>query len=131
MEDSHAIQPPHVSNRLKELARQAKIYIKPLQKDIPLCQPSTSKLNSTLQGESKVQESIPLIECLICKDSIPMNEMVQHRQLFHPDRFPPAKKQKKVDATMIDLGDDEGSSGNDDDTDEDGQLLGQSSIFPK
>lgn len=50
----HAIQPPHVSNRLKELARQAKIYIKPLQKDIPLCQPSTSKLNSTLQGESKV-----------------------------------------------------------------------------
>ena len=32
----HVIEPPHVVRRLKEVAGQAKIFIKPLQRDIPL-----------------------------------------------------------------------------------------------
>ncbi|CAB4003311.1 Hypothetical predicted protein, partial [Paramuricea clavata] len=43
----HVISPPHTVNRLKDLCGQAKIYIRPVQKDIPLTSKTISETTST------------------------------------------------------------------------------------
>lgn len=48
----HVIEPPHVASRLKEVAGQAKIFIKPLQRDIPL--KSTQKPDPTCEDKTMV-----------------------------------------------------------------------------
>ena len=54
----HRILPPHTPQRLKELCGQAKIFIRPLQKDIEL----DDKLTSY---NSNVSDSFRFISCSI------------------------------------------------------------------
>lgn len=51
----HVINPPHTANRLKDLCGQAKIYIRPVQKDIPLTSKSISETSCTEESEPCTQ----------------------------------------------------------------------------
>ena len=54
----HALNPPHVASRLKDLCGQAKIYIRPVQKDILLTTNTNSEtIHALADNEPGVQDS--------------------------------------------------------------------------
>ena len=87
----HVINAPHTAIRLKDLCGQAKIYIRPVQKDIPLISKSSSESLCTesepgTQNEPSLQDSSqatiyePVLKCFVCGVDVPFNGMREHTE---------------------------------------------------
>jgi len=71
----HKTEPPYTPGRVKEVASQAQVYIRPLQKDLQLKAPAVDASSHDEMG--------PTIECFDCKELIPMFYLKEHQLIAH------------------------------------------------
>ena len=62
----HMIKPPHTANRMKDLCGQAKIYIRPVQKDIPLISKCSSDATFTVTVQSMEEDTNFIESSQVC-----------------------------------------------------------------
>ncbi|KAJ7384022.1 hypothetical protein OS493_024034 [Desmophyllum pertusum] len=89
----YSLPTPYSPSRLKDIAGQATIYIRPLQKDILADEARNAGQSTTETG--------PSVECLMCDKLVPMHQLRQHQMEEHKEiKKRPATDQLNLDEFM-------------------------------
>ncbi|XP_028516404.1 uncharacterized protein LOC114575542 [Exaiptasia diaphana] len=91
----HQLPSPYLPSRIKDIAGQSQIYIRPLQKNLlELSDESFPRFQCQEPDESP--EDAPLVQCMECNEQLSMHQLREHQLKSH------GKKRKKTKSSFSD-----------------------------